>query len=400
MSTPKRIMILTTVPQTLTAFFPRQLRLLAEAGFAVHAVSSPGEELERLGRECGITTHGIPMERQPHPVRDIVSLARLLRLMRGVRPDVVHAHTPKAGLLGMTAARAAGVPVRLYTVHGLPLVTRTGLWRRVLEAAEWTSAAFSTRSYCVSHSVRREVVDLRLCPDNKIFTLGAGSCAGIDTDRFQPGDEPGSTRKRLGIPESALLATFIGRLAKDKGIGVLAEAWPLVMAQRPDLHLLLAGEEDGTDPVAAGVLDRLRQDPSVHWAGSVPKADVPSIYRATDICVLPTFREGLSQVALEAGAMGVPIVSSDVLGLDAVLNGVTGLLVAPGEPRLLAEAILKLAGSPEWRRQMGRAGTERIQTKYSDQRVNSLWMNEYQQLIAATGPSGTAAPRDLTPRSS
>jgi glycosyltransferase involved in cell wall biosynthesis len=399
MNNPRRIMFLTTIPQTLTAFFPRQLRLLAEAGFAVHAVSSPGEELEWLGRECGIATHGVPMERQPHPVRDVLSLGRLFRLMRRVRPDVVHAHTPKAGLLGMAAARAAGVPVRLYTVHGLPLVTRTGLWRRVLETAEWTSAALSTRTYCVSHSVRREVVNLRLCSAQKAFTLGAGSCAGVDIGRFQPRNAPGAARQKLGIPQSAILATFIGRLARDKGITVLAEAWPLVKSRCPDMRLLLAGKEDSTDPVAPAALSRLRNDPSVHWAGSVPKADVPSIYAATDICVLPTFREGLSQVALEAGAMGVPIVSSDVLGLDAVLNGVTGLLVAPGEPGLLAEAILKLAGSPS-RLQMGRAAIERIRAEYSDQRVNNLWMTEYQHLIAGLGPAAAASPRDMTLRNS
>jgi glycosyltransferase involved in cell wall biosynthesis len=386
MSAP-RIMVLTTVPQTMAAFFPRQLRMLAEAGFEVHAVSSPGDALDSLGRECGVTTHGVPMERQPDPIRDAVSSGRLLRLMRRIRPDVVHAHTPKAGLLGMLAARLAGVPVRLYTVHGLPLVTRTGLWRRVLETAERTSAALSTRTYCVSHSVRREVVGLRLCPDRKTFTLGAGSCAGIDTNRFHPADERGKVRNRLGIPEDATVVAFVGRLAKDKGIGVLAAAWPLVTRQRPDLHLLLAGEEDDTDPVAPEAMARLRAFPLVHWAGSVSKTDVPGIYRATDICVLPTFREGLSQVALEAGAMGVPIVSSDVLGLDAVLSGVTGILVAPREPQLLAEAILKLAESPELRQEMGRAGIEHIRAKYSDQRVNNLWMTEYRHLVAAIGPN-------------
>ncbi len=382
MSALPRILVLTTVPQTMAAFFPRQLRSLAEAGFDVHAVASPGEELNQLGRECGITTHGVPMERQVKPLQDAASLWNLVRLIRRIRPQVVHAHTPKAGLLGMIAATIARVPVRLYTVHGLPLLTRTGLWRSVLEAAERTSAALSTRTYCVSRSVRREVIALKLCPENKVFTLGAGSCAGIDLHRFQPITERTAARTALGIPADAILATFIGRLAKDKGIGVLADAWPEVTRRHPNMHLLLAGEDDPTDPVPPEALARLRQEPTVKMVGSIRSADIPAIYAASDICVLPTFREGLSQVSLEAAAMGVPIVASQVPGLDAVLHGVTGLLVPPLEPLLLADAIVKLAADPALRREMGLAGIHHVRTNFSEQRLNSLWMAEYQRLAS------------------
>ena len=379
-----RILVLTTVPQTMVAFFPRQLRSLAEAGFDVHAVSSPGEELDRLGRECGITTHGVPMERQVSLRKDAISLWHLVRLMRRMRPQVVHAHTPKAGLLGMLAATIARVPTRLYTVHGLPLLTRVGLWRRVLEAAERTSTALSTRTYCVSPSLQREVVALKLCPAHKVSTLGAGSCSGIDLDRFQPSTGRTAARTALGIPADATAVTFIGRLAKDKGIGVLADAWPEVTRRHPNMRLLLAGEEDGTDPVAPAALAQLRQDPTVHMIGSIRSTEIPALYSATDICVLPTFREGLSQVALEAGAMGVPIVSSLVPGLvDSVVNGVTGMLIAPREPVLLADAILKLAADPALRREMGQAGMRHVRTNFSDQHLNSLWMAEYQRLASS-----------------
>ena len=382
MSAKIRVMVVTTVPQTMVAFFPRQLSMLAEAGFDVHAVSSPGAELERLGG-TGITTHGIPMARPVSPRKDIVSLVRLVRLMLTLRPQVVHVHTPKAGLLGMIAAKLAGVPVRLYTVHGLPLMTRTGMLRRMLEGAERLSAALSTRTYFVSPSLQREVVGLKLCPEEKAFTLGAGSCSGIDLNRFRPG--PGGAEKRaaLGIGGNAIVATFIGRLAKDKGIGVLAEAWPEVVKQVPQMRLILAGEEDTTDPVAPEVMARLRKEPTVLWLGSVAQEEIPSLYTATDICVLPTFREGLSQVALEAGAMGVPIVSSNVSGLvDSVVNGVTGILVEPRNPTALAGAICQLAGSSAMRAEMGRAGVEHVQSHFSEHRVNSDWMTEYRNLTA------------------
>ena len=128
---PLRVLVITTIAQTIAAFFEKQLRILAEEGFEVHAVSSPGPALDNLAVGSSVIRHGIAMERKPDPLRDLKSLWNLLRLMRKVRPHIVHAHTPKAGLLGMLAARLAGVPVRLYTVHGLPLATRTGLRRRI-----------------------------------------------------------------------------------------------------------------------------------------------------------------------------------------------------------------------------------------------------------------------------
>ena len=403
MSAKIRVMVVTTVPQTMAAFFPRQLSMLAEAGFDVHTVSSPGAELERLGG-TGITTHGIPMERPVSPRKDIVSLVRLVRLMLALRPHVVHVHTPKAGLLGMIAAKLAGVPVRLYTVHGLPLMTRTGMLRRMLEAAERLSSALSTRTYFVSPSLQREVVGLKLCPEQKAFTLGAGSCSGIDLNRFRTGPGGAEKRSALGIGGDAIVATFIGRLAKDKGIGVLAEAWPEVVKQVPQMRLILAGEEDTTDPVAPEVMARLRKEPTVLWLGSVAQEEIPNLYKATDICVLPTFREGLSQVA--AGAMGIPIVSSNVSGLvDSVVNGVTGILVEPRNPAALAGAICQLAGSSAKRAEMGRSGVEHVQTNFSELRVNSDWMTEYRNLTATVARTqGFAADgvssRGPVPRSS
>lgn len=380
-----RIMVITTVPQTLAAFFPRQLRSLAEAGFEVHAVTSPGPDLDAISRIPGVTVHALPIERQSHPLRDIRSLLQIFRLIRHIRPQIVHSHTPKAGLLGMAAAKAAGVPVRLYTIHGLPFETRTGLWRRILEAAERTSSALSTRAYAVSPSLRQVVIDLKLCPASKLSTLGAGSCAGVDLDRFNAADRPlhrSAIRQGLSLPDSALLLSFVGRL----GIGVLAQAWPEIARQLPDAHLLLAGDPDHTDPLPPETLSTLRAHPRVHFTGAINANQVPAYYAATGIFVLPTFREGLSQVALEAGAMGVPIVATRVTGLDPVIDGVTGLLVPAGQSTPLAEAIVALARNSSLRGLRSRAAQESVATKFSAQHVNQLWMAEYRQLVQESLP--------------
>ena len=391
--TTLRLVVITTVPETLAAFFPSQLRALAQEGFEVHAVSSPGLDLVEIGKIPGVTVHAIPMERKPHPVRDLVSLFRLFALMRKLRPHIVHTHTPKAGLLGMAAARAMGVPVRLYTVHGLPLLTRIGKWRKVLESAERASAALASKTYSVSASVRDLVVDLKLCPSSKIDLLGDGSCAGVNLTRFNPATLRSSGtafREKLSIPSGALLLSYVGRLARDKGIEVLAEAWLIIAHQFPNIHLLLAGPVDHTDPVSESALAALRTHARVHMPGAQPPQAITSIYAATDIFVLPTFREGLSQVALEAGAMGVPIVSCRVSGLDAVQHGITGLLVPPRDPIALAEAIARLASNPEFRDTVGRAAMGHIQARYSEQRVNQLWMDEYRKLVEESLPKVAA----------
>lgn len=382
MSAPKalRVMVITTIPQTMAAFFEKQLRMMAEEGFEVHAVSSPGAALDKLDAGSKVQRHALFMERKPRPLRDLKSLWQMFRLMRRIRPHIVHSHTPKAGLLGMIAAKLAGVPVRLYTVHGLPLETRTGMKRKILEFAERASATFSTSAYSVSRSVREIVVRFGLCPAGKIAVLGDGSCAGVDTEVFSAA----SQRPRLSQDET--IALFVGRLSRDKGVEVLASAWREIAVRCPQLRLVIAGELDETDPVSPEAMHVLQTHPQVRMLGSVDKAQIPALYSAVDFTILPTFREGLSQVALESGAMGLPIVSTRVCGLDAVIDGVTGLLVEARNPNALAGAVCQLAGDESLRRRLGTAAREHIQTHYCDTRVNQLWSDEYRRLVRESFP--------------
>lgn len=384
------ILVITTIPETMESFFIPQLRSLHQAGFDVRVASSPGPALDRLPLEEGTARYGVPIERSPHPWRDLVSLWRLFRLMLRVHPQIVHAHTPKAGLLGMAAALLARVPVRLYTVHGLPLLTRTGLRRRMLEIVERASGRLATQSYAVSESVRALLAELNL--NQRAIILGSGSCGGVDIERFRPQPElRAAVRNRYGIPRDAIIVTFVGRLSVDKGIVVLAEAWPRLADQMPELHLLLAGEPDATDPVPEPALRALRSHPRVHSIGIIPQEQVPSVYAATDIAVLPTYREGLSQMALEAGACEVPLVSTRVSGLDAVVHGVTGLLVRPGSASGLQDSILRLARDPGLRRALSVAARAHIVEHFSESRVNGLWIAEYLRRAGDSRP-GVATP--------
>jgi glycosyltransferase involved in cell wall biosynthesis len=379
-------MVMATSHETLGTFFVRQLAFLASHGFDIHAVCSPGPGLALLEGVPGVTTHALPMERRPSPIHDLRSVLDLFRLIRRLRPDIVHAHTPKAGLLGMIAATAAGVRIRLRTIHGLPLLTRKGRLRRVLGQAERLACALSTRTYCVSPSVASVVREMRLCSARKLITLGDGSCAGINLEEFDPhrqSSEQG-VRHDLAIPAGALVLCYVGRIALDKGIVVLAEAWKELGPLFPNLHLLLCGGYDPTDPVPSAVLDELRSDARVHMSGEWV-TNMPAVYAATDICVLPTFREGLPQVALEAGAMEVPLLATRVPGVvNAVAHGKTGLLVPPRDAKALASSARLLIENAALRRRLGQAGRRFVAERFSETRVNNLLLSDYRTFIGRT----------------
>ncbi|MBK9168941.1 MAG: sugar transferase [Bryobacterales bacterium] len=374
------LLILTTVPWTLKTLFAGQIRGLVEAGFEVHAASSPGEDLERFAAAAGVPVHPVPMQRRIVPVADLLSVWRIWRLVLKLRPSIVHAHTPKAGLVGMLAAWLAGVPFRVYTVHGLPLETHRGWIRWLLVTAERLSCALAHEVVAVSPSVARELAALRIT--TRAVLLGDGSMFGISPERFNAvrwRHAREGVRQRYGIPRSALLIGFVGRIVRDKGIVDLASAWPHVRDSDPAIHLLLCGAAEEEDPVPLAVIRSLRACPRVHWTGGMVE-EMPAIYAALDLLVLPTYREGLPTVVLEAAAMEVPAVVTAVTGaVDAVVAGETGLLVPPRDPQALSGAIRRLAGDPCLRARLGASARERVVARFSGDRVLTALLALYRR---------------------
>ncbi len=374
-------------------FLVGQVGYMKERGFRVHAISSPGEGLEVFGREQGVEVSAVAMERRITPLRDLMALHKLLRVLRRMRPTIVHAHTPKGGLLGMLAARIARVPVRVYHLRGLPLVNATGMRRLLLRWSDRLACRLAHRVICVSHSIRRLALDEGICEPAKIKVLQSGSGNGVDAlTRFNPAirgcqvrDE---TRSRFAIPPDATVIGFVGRIVRDKGIVELAEAWSRLREANPRLHLLLVGPFESQDPVPPETEALLRQDPRVHLAGM--DRNTPSLYAAMDLVVLPTYREGFPNVPLEAAAMSLPVVATRIPGcIDAVEDGVTGTLVAPRDVAALAAAIGMYLEDPALRRQHGRAGRERVLTEF---RQETIWEAIYQEYLRLLQERGVAAP--------
>ncbi len=384
-------MHVTTVPESL-AFLAGQAGYMRARGFEVHAVSSSGETLQSFGRRERVTTYAVDMPRRVSPGHDLRSLSEMRAVIRSVKPHIVHAHTPKGGLLGTLAARLERVPVRIYHIHGIPFVTAAGMRRALLLSSEWCSCHAATQVLCVSRSVRELVVRKRLCPGCKVKVLCGGSINGVDSDgRFSPeragAEVREATRDKFRIPLAAPVVGFVGRIVRDKGLAELAEAWSVLRRDYPTLHMLIVGPFEDQDIVPGDVERLLRTDERIHLAGL--DWNTPPLYAAMDLVVLPSYREGFPSVPLEAAAMTLPVVATTVPGcVDAVVDGVTGSLVPPRDAPALMAAIRRYLDDPALARGHGWAGRKRV---IRDFRRESIWealYAEYQRLLRDAGIAG------------
>jgi glycosyltransferase involved in cell wall biosynthesis len=372
---------ITTVPQSLD-FVTGQAGYMKARGFEIVGLSSPGERLTRFAEREGVPVHAVEMPRRVTPWRDVLAVLKLVQLLRRIRPQIVHAHTPKGGLLGMLSAWIARTPVRIYHMHGLPFMSAAGLRRLLLMWSEQVSCRLAHQVLCVSSSARALAVERGLCRADKVKVLLQGSINGVDAvDRFNPANAPPSarneTRLKYGIPADATVLGFIGRIVLSKGLVELAKAWTRLRADFPALHLLLVGPLEPQDPIPRDVEASLRKDPRVHLIGE--EWETPPLYTAMDVLVLPTHREGLPVVLLEAAAMQVPVVATSVTGcVDAVLDGITGLLTPPHDPESLARAIRTYLEDPDLRFKHGVAARAWVLGNFQRE---PMWEAVYQEYM-------------------
>jgi glycosyltransferase involved in cell wall biosynthesis len=371
MSARPRLVNIVTVPLSFS-LGRGHAAVMTRAGFDVHAVSSPGPLADEFSRYERVPVHPVPMARRIAPWSDLVSFVRLCRTLKRLRPSVVQAGTPKAGVLGTLAAYLLRVRVRVYYVHGLPMLTARGVLRRVLFAVERVTCAAATHIVCVSPSIRSELIAAGICPPDKAVVLGNGSSNGIDISVFDPtrfsAAAVKTARANLGIPAYAFVVGFLGRIGREKGIEQLYQAWQVVREAFPSAYLLLVGPDEPNDPVAPGIIEALKSDPRVRMTG--PDWHPAPLYALMDVLCMPSHREGLPNVALEAAAMEVPVVAFRVPGVvDAVDSGATGELVDPLSAEQVAAAICKYFRQPSLRRKHGRAGRRRIRELFAREKV-------------------------------
>lgn len=340
-----------------------QVRLVLAAGGNRHVLAAFAEE-ER------VEFKSLRLSRSASVSSSITEALEMWWWLHDIRPDVVHAHTPKAVLLATVGSALLGIRCRIVHFHGFPADTARGVKRMILLASDSLAIACAHHVIAVGVSIRRKAQQLApLAKEDRVLILGNGSASGIDTEgRFSPGRFSPTARQlereKLGIPANAVAVCFIGRFAQDKGIDVLAAAWGLVRRAHPDVWLVLVGIADGRAPAAEESLATLRQCGNVLFTGNVP--DVERILAIVDMVVLPTLREGLPYVPLEASSMALPVIASNIPECaEVVVHGVTGTLVPPRSAEAVADAIGRYANDSQLRIAHGRAARQRVQTRFA-----------------------------------
>lgn len=375
-------------------FLPEVLDAVQHRGFhAVVAAPQPPEPAAFQASFPGVEFRHVPLQREISLLSDIRSLCRLWCLLKSIRPALTDMSTPKMGLIGGLAAWLARVPHRIYTLRGLRYETARSWKRKLLIACEKIACACAHQVICVSRSVRQTAIQAGLASAGKLVLLGERVSEGITLEpesEIRPSDLV-RLRKQLRIPEEAPVIGFVGRLTKDKGVRDLVQCFQILQREGRAVHLLLLGDFESGDPVDRETVEWISTSPATHSLGFVP--DPKPYYRLMSAFVFPTYREGLSKVLLEAAAAGVPAVSTKVTGVvDIVQDGLTGILVPPGDAPALARAVGRLLDEPETAARMARAARSLIREHFD----NSFYVARLGEMIESMA-AANRPPADRPP---
>ncbi len=377
---------------------------LRGAGAEVHVACSPGRELDRLAAE-GFAKRPVRISRRVFSPRHVVSLAQLTRLIRREHYDFVHVHTPVAAVLGRVAARLSGTrPCALYTAHGFYFHDRMRPAPRkaLIQIERFLGRCCTDFLFTVSAEDRETAVRERIMDAERTHCLFS---LGVDLRQFDLTQPPQPKGSLPGVAEGDAVVAFVGRFVREKGVLDLLEAIAHVAPHVPGLRLLMIGDTLPSDR-GRGIEKEIRDliaargiEKNVIFLGF--RGDVPDLLRLVDVFALPSYREGMPLTILEAMAAARPVVATNIRGCrEEVIDGVTGLLVEPGDIRGLAEAIRSLALDPERARTMGAAGRRRAETAFDRRRVLAEEVETYHRLAQEHGkPWGTPADGATPPRS-
>lgn len=374
----KKIIRTSTVSTSLNTFCRGTLRRLAQT-YDVVAVSTPDDELHEMAQREGVRVVGVAMRRPISPLHDLRSLLRLIRVFRRERPDMVHSITPKAGLLSMMAAWFCRVPVRVHTFTGLVFPTAAGLKQKILILTDRITCACATHIVPEGEGVKNDLINYGITRKS-LRVLGYGNVRGVDMQHYSRTPEVMAAAQPI-MRSGVFTFVFVGRVVRDKGINELVQAFTRLNAQEPATRLILVGRfEDNLDPVLPQTRQMIEQNDAIEAVGS--QADVRPWLAASDALVFPSYREGFPNVVLEAGAMGLPSIVTDINGSrEIIVEGKNGVIVPPRDADALYAAMLRFIEAPAEVAQMAANAREMIASRFEKSFVEQCLFDYYKEIL-------------------
>ena len=374
----RKLFRISTIPTSLETLLKGQLKMLSEY-YEVVAVSSPGEKMKVLEEREGVRTVSIPMERRISLVKDFISLLRLIVLFAKERPDMVHSITPKAGLLSMLAAWITRVPVRMHTFTGLVFPTATGKMQKLLIAMDRLTCFCATHINPEGEGVKRDLVNYNIT-SRPLHIIANGNVNGIDLEYFDK--TPEVVEKACSYKkEGTFTFCFVGRMVRDKGINELVHSFLRLYQKDERVRLLLVGPfEKELDPVLPEVEEHILHHPGICYMGY--QNDVRPFLVASDALVFPSYREGFPNVVIQAGAMGLPAIVTDINGCnEIVLPDLNGVIIPSKDEQALYESMKYFASHPVEVEKMAANARPLIASRYEQRIVWNALLDEYKSII-------------------
>jgi glycosyltransferase involved in cell wall biosynthesis len=385
-----RLAMVTTVPTTVKAFYKQQLEALIDAGFQVTIVSSPDDPSNSF-LPSGAQFVPVVMTRRLTPLTDLKALWRLCRLFMREQFEMVQYSTPKASLLAAIASWVAKTPHRLYLVGGLYFFGQEGFRRRVFRLFEWMICSLSTRVMPVAREISAVLEQAGITRASKCTALHHGSACGVDLSLFNMERFSGrraSVRKEHNLPQDAIIIGAFGRLVTDKGMKELVGAFVSIAERRDNVYLFVVGAFEDNDPPPSEIVKTLQTHPRIRLLGWQPREALPELYVTLDVFCLPSYREGFGVTLLEASAMGVAVVATDIPGCrEAVADGETGLLVEARNTDALLEGLERLINDERLRDRLARNGRRRIEARFDARDVVRAVVQDRLSLLGRSGAS-------------
>ena len=403
-----KLLRITTVPISLHKLLQGQVNYMQKQGFKLVLASAAGKEVKAIEKETGLQVYILPLTRKISPLQDLKALWHTYKLIKKEQPDIVHTHTPKAGIVGMLAAKLAGVNLRIHTVAGLPLLEATGTKRKLLNLVEKVTYAVATKVYPNSYGLQQIILENQFTKAKKLKVLANGSSNGIDTSYFSPQQITTASkqelRKSLGINENDFVFSFAGRLVGDKGINELVTAFEKLLTEKKasldtvteqnrnlkvterrqgahTIKLLLIGDEERKlDPLQSETVQHITTNPNIITTDWVE--DVRPYLAISDVFVFPSFREGMPNVVLQAGAMGLPSIVTNINGSnEIIIHNENGFIIPVKDTEALYNAMQKLYTNTAVRNELANNAREMIVNRFEQQVVWDALLEEYQSLL-------------------